>query len=654
MFHKRKKPVSGVDAKRWPQRRLHVGRVITLLAALLCLACRALPGADQFGYPDAANGDATAAAVDTSALVGAMAEPDPHCGLPGWVTITIDDAGKSRDVCAADFPVWGVAAADPATVAAGADGTFVDARTTLRWLAAPLAGVYTQPSAVAACDALVAAGYSDWRLPTVAELWSTVDFGRGNPAVALPLAVTAGSVAWTAVKNADSAWSVALADGRSALLPAPAQASAWCVRADPWPKPVPAQRFKFYTVTFGSTSDVVVDQLSGLQWQGTASPPPKSPLSSAGWCRNLGLAGHGWRMPTVAEMASVIDRSGYTPAIAPGFFQKPEGVFAALSFSAADPGLFWTVDFATGALEPLSLADGTARARCVRDPCGDGLCASNESSETCPTDCFKRVLIPESTFWQGCNPQTETCPDNAAPAHKVAQSAFLLDKYEVTVAQYEACVHWGTCEELQLDNLDAQTWPLYRNSPINYVTWEQARTFCRAWRGEGYDLPTEAHLELAARGSCAQNGSPTDDNQCLAKMRRYPWGNEPADCVRTQFSTSKAAMTPAMCSSNMECACARQGPMAIGSHPDGVSPFGIHDLAGNVAEWTRDSPASYGAGKRANPTSYTGKPPFVVRGGSFLSTADDLCSSYRVFSDGSAAADIGFRCASYPTVDSGP
>ena len=635
-------------------RRLHGIRArgaTVALAVLLGVGCRDLPSLDAFGYPDAG---AEGVDAPVGADVPMIAAVDPHCGLPGWVTMTVDDGGTARTVCAADYPVWGIAGADPATTTPGPDGTFLDTRTTLHWRASPLSGPSTQTVAAAACDALEAAGYRDWRLPTVAEVWSTIDFSRGNPAVALPLQVTPGSVAWTASGKSRSFWTVALADGSSALLSSGAQASAWCVRADPWPKTAPAQRFKVYSIPFGKIPDAVVDQTTGLQWQATASPPPHSQLSAAGWCRNLGIAGHGWRMPTVAELTSIIDRSGPAPAVTPGFFVQPEGVFATISFSAADPNSFWGVDFASGALVPLSIADGEGRAHCVRDPCGDGLCAGAETAKTCPSDCFDRVLVPAATFWQGCDSATDPdCPESDAPAHLVQQDDFLMDRNEITVAQYEACVQWGPCSTLPV-NQPAETWPLYRAAPVNYVTWQQAETFCHEWRGAGYFLPTEAHFELAARGGCEQNGSSAKAADCKTKMRYWPWGNVPPNCSLAQFTTAVVPTTATSCAANVQCACGHQGPASVATHEAGASPFGIQDLAGNIAEWTRDSAASYPDNSRLDPTSFSGTPPFIVRGGSFLSDPKNLRSTHRVFADGTAAADIGFRCSSSASVDFGP
>lgn len=92
--------------------------------------------------------------------------------------------------------------------------------------------------------------------------------------------------------------------------------------------------------------------------------------------------------------------------------------------------------------------------------------------------------------------------------------------------------------------------------PVTEVWFSSAQRFCREY---GKELPTEAQWEKAARG--------TDE-------RRYPWGNEDPTCELSNFGTPQER-----CEGDT---------LPVGSHPQGASPYGVLDMAGNVSEWVRD------------------------------------------------------------------
>lgn len=87
------------------------------------------------------------------------------------------------------------------------------------------------------------------------------------------------------------------------------------------------------------------------------------------------------------------------------------------------------------------------------------------------------------------------------------------------------------------------------------MDWQQAETYCHA---EGKRLPSEEEWEWAARGT--------------TQARVYPWGGD--------------APGGQLCWSGVQ---KRDGTCAVGSYPQGDAPGGIHDLAGNVWEWTSSS-----------------------------------------------------------------
>lgn len=211
------------------------------------------------------------------------------------------------------------------------------------------------------------------------------------------------------------------------------------------------------------------------------------------------------------------------------------------------------------------------------------------------------VRVPAGEFTMGSNQGDE----DEKPVHLVTMASFELDSTEVAMSDYQRCVAAGACTP-------AGRWKLCNfgeagreNHPINCVEWKQAAAFC-GWLGKR--LPTEEEWEYAARG--------TD-------QRAYPWGNEAPDgrvCWRRYVT--------------------RQGTCEVGSLPIGDSPFGLHDMAGNVWEWT-----SSGRSKDYRSKRETHK--FVVRGASW---GDVNPINFRAAERGSEDSRtgsniIGFRCA---------
>jgi iron(II)-dependent oxidoreductase len=197
-------------------------------------------------------------------------------------------------------------------------------------------------------------------------------------------------------------------------------------------------------------------------------------------------------------------------------------------------------------------------------------------------------------------------PATSRPTHPVALDAFGLDKSEVTIGEYGRYVATGKAMAPWSGQPDTAL-------PVTGVLWAEATNYC-AWRHpDGGRLPTEAEWEAAARGTAA---------------RTYPWGS---------------AWDPA--SSNTASA-RRNGTAPPGSYPHGDTPEGIHDLIGNVWEWTSTVFAPYPGGA---PISGTSVQSYVIRGGAFNSPDAVATTTQRGYlpsaADRGSLAWTGFRCA---------
>jgi hypothetical protein len=248
---------------------------------------------------------------------------------------------------------------------------------------------------------------------------------------------------------------------------------------------------------------------------------------------------------------------------------------------------------------------GTCDLRCASGRCVDGLCVTG-----CPAG---MRLIPTGIFSMG-----STMQPSEQPVRRVQLSAFCLDETEVTVFAFAACPT-ATCGSTPMGGLYNLGTAGRSDHPINGVTWEQAMAYCRT---RGATLPTEAQWEYAARG--------TDD-------RPYPWGFTPPSNQACWNRYPSPAMT-----------------CPVGSLPQGDSPFGIHDMAGNVWEFTLDFTGAYrasDAGVLLDPTGPATGTSHVIRGGSWYQTAaTELRASFRNSLPSTTEQNytVGFRCAHAP------
>jgi formylglycine-generating enzyme required for sulfatase activity len=200
--------------------------------------------------------------------------------------------------------------------------------------------------------------------------------------------------------------------------------------------------------------------------------------------------------------------------------------------------------------------------------------------------------------------------------------AFWIDKTEVTNAMYASCVESGQCSAPS-SNVSRTRDSYYGNAqfndyPVIFVSWVDAYNYC-AWAGGR--LPTEAEWEKAARG--------TDG-------RQYPWGD--ADPLGFDGLLNFQA----------------QDTVQVGLFPNGASPYGALDMAGNVSEWVADwlNPDYYSNPPASNPLGPDSGQYRVWRGGSWANTSPERIRTYSRTGNlpTDSSGGIGFRCAR----DAGP
>jgi formylglycine-generating enzyme required for sulfatase activity len=250
-----------------------------------------------------------------------------------------------------------------------------------------------------------------------------------------------------------------------------------------------------------------------------------------------------------------------------------------------------------------------------------------------PGSCPERMVpVPAGTFRMG-SPEG-VGDDDEHPAHDVTLSAYCIDKTEVTVKAYAACVADGRCVSAHVEvspfcNRDDRP-----DHPITCVDWNQATTYC-AWMGKR--LPTEAEWEYAARGSDG---------------RAYPWGNDAPSAKRLNACGSECvAMGRRVLGRDWhamyDASDGWETTAPVGSFPAGASPFGALDMAGNVWEWTSDWYGDYEAAAATNPRGPNAGSARVNRGDGWHGhLASNVRAAIRSANTPELRSNsMGFRCA---------
>lgn len=238
---------------------------------------------------------------------------------------------------------------------------------------------------------------------------------------------------------------------------------------------------------------------------------------------------------------------------------------------------------------------------------------SAAAARDCPK-CPALVLIQPGTFMMG---QKGVFPFEE-PVHSVTiRSPFYIGQYEVTVAEWEACVAEGGCSYSPPPQDRASD-----SQPITNVHWDDAQQYV-AWlrkkTGKAYRLPTEAEWELAARGG----------GQTI-----YPWGDvlekNRANCAGCNDQKNRSTVP-------------------VGSFPP--NGFGLYDMVGNAAEWVEDCWNDNFKSAPGDGSAWT-KPQCrerVLRGGSYNNDPRYVRSASRYKYDYDVRYEAnGFRVARSP------
>lgn len=259
---------------------------------------------------------------------------------------------------------------------------------------------------------------------------------------------------------------------------------------------------------------------------------------------------------------------------------------------------------------------------------------SEPNSQNSNIDGMMQIRVPAGEFIMGASPSDSMAGKDERPQHTVYLDEYFIDRTEVTNEMFAFFVEkTGYVTTAEMDgwswDYDGTNWQKIRGAdwrhpkgtdsdfrerlklPVVRVSWDDALEYCK-WVGRR--LPTEAEWEKAARGT---NGN------------LYPWGNDTPTSRLLNFNLNIGDAVP------------------VGLYPDGASPYGALDMAGNVWEWVADwySENYYSQSDVNNPIGPSTGLGHSMRGGSWIGDARQSRASWREWGyQDNSYWSTGFRC----------